>query len=81
MGSFAHSDGLEALIVPSLAWAVAGIGGLRAMNAGLLAAVHPRGALSPGSVAIIVLLSLFTVVVGVRLWIAFVVGLDQPELS
>ncbi len=71
----------EALIVLSLVWAIAGIGGLRTMNAGLLASAHPRGETSLGNVAILALLSLFTVVVGVRLWIAFIIGLDQPEFA
>lgn len=72
----ASYEGIAVLFVPSLTWAIAGISGLSTMNAGLLSAVHPRGSVSPGSVAVLVLLTLFTVAVGIRLWAAFVTNVD-----
>jgi hypothetical protein len=71
----------EALIVPTLAWAIAGISGLSTMNGGLFSAVHPRGSVTVGSLVVIVLLTLFTVAVGIRLWAAFVMNLDIAEVA
>jgi len=73
--------GPEALIVPTLAWAIAGISGVSTIGGGLFAAVHPRGTVSLGSVAVIALLTLFTVAVGIRLWAAFVMNLEVTEVA
>jgi hypothetical protein len=65
----ASYDGIEVLIAPTLAWGLAGILGLGAMNGRLHTAVHPHGTPSLGTLVVIALLTVFTVVLGVRMWI------------
>jgi hypothetical protein len=65
----ASYGGGDALIVPTLAWGVAGILGTSTLNAHFVAAVHPQRTPALGTIVVMGLLTLFMVVVGIRMWL------------
>lgn len=65
----ASYENVEALLVPSLAWGIAGVMGTATINVRFVRAVHPdHRTLSPGTIVVVALLTLFSVVLGIRLW-------------
>jgi hypothetical protein len=65
----ASYGGGDALIVPTLAWGVAGILGTSTLNAHFVAAVHPQRTPALGTIVVMALLTLFMVVLGIRMWL------------
>lgn len=57
-----------AFVLPSLAWGIAGVLGSALLNARFMASVHPRATATVGTLVVVALLTLFTVVLGMRAW-------------
>lgn len=60
------------IVVPALAWALAGVLGIATIHHALLRAIHSDdGGASPGTLAVLALFTLFAVVLGVRCFIGY----------
>ena len=76
-----YGDG-EAIVVPALAWALGGGLGTAAINGALSEAIHPGGRdFSLGTLVVLALFTLFTVVLGVRTLVGYVELLDRPTFT
>jgi hypothetical protein len=73
---------LDALVLPSLAWGIAGVMGVATVNARLARAVHaqPRD-LSLGTITVLALFTVFSLVLGVRLWFSILAGFGPFDLQ